>query len=662
MKRIATVLLCLLMAVTMFQTVTAVAEPATEITVTADKTEVFPGDVITYTITMGAVERMQGFEFKLEVAEGLTYNVGSYQVTENLSGIFGSEKAEFTESSKKFIVYGGGCYTNTAPTQIMTFTCTAGEVGSYTVKLTEIDMSDPEYETVEWTPEEPACTVAVKERPVAVTGVTLDKSSLAVKTGETAVLTATVAPANAANQNVSWKSSDTSVATVSAAGVVTGVKKGTTTITVTTADGSKTATCAVTVACSHADVTEYPAVESTCQTKGHGAYSVCKACGEIVSGSSAELPLAGHAYIEKTAAEDLKSAATCVSKAVYYKSCSVCGVKGTETFESGAVDAANHTGETYVEGQKEATCFEEGYTGDTYCADCRALVAAGTVIAMGEHNPANVWSTDAENHWKDCQTVGCGNVINKAAHNGGEATCTKKAICAVCGVEYGEVNPDNHAATEVRGAVAATCTEDGYTGDTYCVACDTCLATGNVIPAGHDIVKVEAKEATHEEDGNIEYFVCQMCGEIYADAEGTTALELSDTVIAKGEHAYSEEFAFDAENHWKACECGSKIEVAAHTMTEWIVVKEATEEEAGLKEQTCEICGYKAEEVIPALGTPEETEEETEVEDPSLGAGEDIDAPETGDWNYMALFGSLLLVSMLGMAAVVVYSKRREVR
>ena len=82
--------------------------------------------------------------------------------------------------------------------------------------------------------------------PVSVTGVSLNKSSLTLETGGTAVLTATVTPADAADKNVTWSSSDTTVATV-ADGVVTAVAAGTATITVTTADGGKTATCTVTV-------------------------------------------------------------------------------------------------------------------------------------------------------------------------------------------------------------------------------------------------------------------------------------------------------------------------------------------------------------------------------------------------------------------------------
>ena len=81
---------------------------------------------------------------------------------------------------------------------------------------------------------------------VSVTGVTLSPNSTSVEAGSDVTLTATVAPSNATNQNVSWTSSNSSVATVSG-GIVTGVAEGSATITVRTNDGGYTATCSVTV-------------------------------------------------------------------------------------------------------------------------------------------------------------------------------------------------------------------------------------------------------------------------------------------------------------------------------------------------------------------------------------------------------------------------------
>jgi formylglycine-generating enzyme required for sulfatase activity len=81
----------------------------------------------------------------------------------------------------------------------------------------------------------------------SVTGVSLEKDTLHLALDETETLTATVSPANADNKNVKWSSGDSAIATVSADGLVTPVKTGTTTISVTTADGDYTAQCAVTV-------------------------------------------------------------------------------------------------------------------------------------------------------------------------------------------------------------------------------------------------------------------------------------------------------------------------------------------------------------------------------------------------------------------------------
>lgn len=83
---------------------------------------------------------------------------------------------------------------------------------------------------------------------VSVNGVSLDVASHTFNAvGETLQLNATVSPSNATDKGVAWTSSNTSVATVSSTGLVKAVGAGTTVITVTTNDGSKTATCAVTV-------------------------------------------------------------------------------------------------------------------------------------------------------------------------------------------------------------------------------------------------------------------------------------------------------------------------------------------------------------------------------------------------------------------------------
>ena len=89
-------------------------------------------------------------------------------------------------------------------------------------------------------------SITGKTGGVPVTGVSLDKASLELKVGDSKTLTATVAPEDATNKNVSWTSGDATIATVEN-GRVTGVKPGSVTITAKTEDGGMTAECAVTV-------------------------------------------------------------------------------------------------------------------------------------------------------------------------------------------------------------------------------------------------------------------------------------------------------------------------------------------------------------------------------------------------------------------------------
>ena len=90
------------------------------------------------------------------------------------------------------------------------------------------------------------CTVTVAKADVEVESVTLDKNSLDLKTGDNTTLTATVNPESATNKDVTWTSDKPEIAAVEG-GTVTAKAEGTATITVTTVDGGKTATCKVTV-------------------------------------------------------------------------------------------------------------------------------------------------------------------------------------------------------------------------------------------------------------------------------------------------------------------------------------------------------------------------------------------------------------------------------
>lgn len=421
---------------------------------------------------------------------------------------------------------------------------------------------------------------------------------------------------------------------------------------------------------------------TTWSTDNNGHWIECKECGEkkdegthnggtatcidkaiCATCNKAYGSLVAHSYKDVVDVKYLKSAANCISAAVYYKSCEVCEIASTtETFANGAVDATNHIGGTYLENQKEADCVNKGYTGDRMCNSCRTLVEPGNEIEVGAHNPASVWSTDAENHWKDCQTVGCGNLIDKAPHSGGTATCKNKAICSVCNVEYGTTNTTNHAGeTEIKNAVEATCTTDGYSGDTYCKDCGVKIADGKTVEAGHKTVKVAEVPATHEKDGNIEYYTCSGCDKLFSDEKATTEITLADTVIAKGEHSYGDTYENDADNHWKACGCGNVIEKAVHTFEEWSVTKEATETEKGSREKVCSVCGYKVVEEIPVVKGDDTTNPDDSTDSGNSTNKDNVseNSPQTGDTSNMFLWIALLILSGTGLVITTSIKRKR---
>ena len=126
-----------------------------------------------------------------------------------------------------------------------------------------------------------------------------------------------------------------------------------------------------------------------------------------------------------------------------------------------------------------------------------------------------------------------------------EATCSSKAVyyknCSSCYYkgtdtyvyEWGQLDPENHdGGTEIKSAKAATCTEKGYTGDTYCKGCGVKLSDGKEIPVtGHNLKHTAASAATSRVNGNTEYWYCEGCGKYYADAEAKTEITQASTVI-----------------------------------------------------------------------------------------------------------------------------------
>ena len=221
--------------------------------------------------------------------------------------------------------------------------------------------------------------------------------------------------------------------------------------------------------------------------------------------------------------------ATCTQKAV----CDTCHS------EYGEINADNHTGtEKWTQ---TATTHEKKY-------DCCGKVT----IAQENHN------------WKDGACETCGYVC---VHSGGEATCTKGAVCETCGKEYTDKDMANHSGklvwvqtekthkqaydccdkevstSEAHGWKNGVCTVCDYQckhagGSATCVkkaVCTICSEEyGTYNMSMHEgLQSVAAKAATRTDEGNIEYWYCKDCDRYYIRQDGLVEIEKSQTVVAK---------------------------------------------------------------------------------------------------------------------------------
>ena len=178
-----------------------------------------------------------GFTAKCDVTVSQYYHVTSVSLSPTVLALHPGEENNLVATISPSNATNKNVNWTTSNSNVATVnggTVTAVSAGTATITVTTEDGSKTA-----------SCTVTVTD--VAVSGITLNKSSLTIARLGTETLTATVAPSNATNKNINWSSSNTSVATVSN-GTVTGVSAGTVTITATSAaDSSKKATCTVTV-------------------------------------------------------------------------------------------------------------------------------------------------------------------------------------------------------------------------------------------------------------------------------------------------------------------------------------------------------------------------------------------------------------------------------
>lgn len=250
------------------------------------------------------------------------------------------------------------------------------------------------------------------------------------------------------------------------------------------------------------------------------------------------------------------------------------------------------------------------------CVDCNAIIEAAK-----NHNFAGKAEGTAEGHRFACLNPNCKVYSDLSKHSGGIASCVNPAHCEVCNVEYGTIDPDHHVGgTEIRDHKNATLTEEGYTGDTYCLSCGKKIAEGTVI----------------------------------------------DKLTETHEHSFPETWSYDNTHHWKQCQCG-----------DW-----SEKEEHSYKDGICTVCGYSDPLYVPPTEpdepsdtpdepsvTPSVTPDEPSVtpstepdkptatpsENPTVKPDEqdkDEQTPPTGDGSGIALCMLLMVMSAAGFAAL----------
>ena len=253
-----------------------------------------------------------------------------------------------------------------------------------------------------------------KPDSVKVSGVSIDKPTLSMTEGETANLTAIVMPENATNKAVAWRSGNSGVADVDASGKVTAVKAGTSDITVTTADGGKTATCKVTVASKAVPATGLTLSLSSVafvegQTKSINAtVTPSNSTDEVVWPSPAQLTSNGGGSYTAKKADDSESFDLEV------KAGAASAKAGVTVYPMWFVDTASDklvpdgSTSTITEGG-ELTCYfskkKTGITGDFYIGD-DILPAGDFTVSSSEAGIATVEKVVVSGKYNGFKVVG----------------------------------------------------------------------------------------------------------------------------------------------------------------------------------------------------------------------------------------------------------------
>lgn len=292
---------------------------------------------------------------------------------------------------------------------------------------------------------------------------------------------------------------------------------------------------------------------ATCEEKGYSGDLYCEDCRVIIQ-LGQEIAATGHTWDDGEITKEPTQTATGIKT----YTCKTCHKTRTETipmlkghhWDDGTItkeptctepgEKIHHCtdedcNESYTEtikatghqhtrliNQKEASCEEEGNSGDTFCEDCKQVIKAGNVINPTGHN----WNNGTVKKAATCESEGIEVYICK--------TCKK--------TKEETIVPTGHTKTEIRDKKVATCKEEGYTGDTYCVTCGKKLAVGKMIAkTDHDWTITEIP-ATCEQDG-VRTYTCDICHTTKSEpikaighSYGAWTTTKEATVSSKAEH------------------------------------------------------------------------------------------------------------------------------
>lgn len=440
----------------------------------------------------------------------------------------------------------------------------------------------------------------------------------------------------------------------------------------------------------------YNAKSGDCRHRAYEGDYRCTACGGTVKGESGDFRHSGPLELR-----DVRTA-TCTERGYsgnqYCSSCDRIAHKGVST------PSLHEIADNYkLINEVKPGCTTSGYSGDQQCtAGCGQIILYGHVVNKLSHDwdggkPAK--QGKSEGILYTCQRADCGETRFVRSSAATEFTVT--VIKGTASVAAGALITDKIAQNTVV-TVTADAPETGKVFDKWVVLegnvtlADATKATTTFTMPGND-VKLEAtyKDAppshTHsygtewKYDDTDHWHECE-CGDkanIAAHSASEWIVDTAATETADGAkhkectvckkvletapipatgsnhtHSYGTEWKYDGTNHWHECECGDKVDTAAHSF-QWVIDKAATKEATGIKHEECTVCGAKRSEntVIDKLPNGGNTGNTGSSDNNTNKPGNDdsTKCPQTGDssnhigW-LAALYVSGGVLTLLGVS------------